>query len=212
MLEFREGIPDFTVIGDAHKDRTQRQEAYLLYLDSVDEFTEFWGRHCRRIRLDRDGQFTRSIQRFNEIWSKRFYEDQLLDCLIGLEGLLLQGVGSGGSITLRLKLRGGQMLHDKLSYEREYIQKFLQDIYSLRGDIVHENQYLVDVLERNSRLKMLDEKFDHPKDVVAEARRFMGASIVAYMDLTENTGLSIDEIGELMDEAALGADSSELFG
>jgi len=104
------------------------------------------------------------------------------------------------------------MLHDKLSYEREYIQKFLQDIYSLRGDIVHENQYLVDVLERNSRLKMLDEKFDHPKDVVAEARRFMSASIVAYIDLTENTELSIDEIGELMDEAALGADSSELFG
>ena len=209
-LEFREGVPDFTVIGDAHKDRTQRQEAYLLYPDTVDEFTEFWGHHCRRIRLDRDGQFTRSIQRFNEIWSKRFYEDQLLDCLIGLEGLLLQGVGSGSSITLRLKLRGGQILHDRLSYEREYIQKFLQDIYSLRGDIVHENQYLADVLERNSRLKVLDEMFDHPKDVVAEARRFMGASIVAYMDLTEKTGLSIDEIGELMDEAALGVDSSEL--
>lgn len=210
-LEFREGIPDFTVIGDAHKDRTQRQEAYLLYPDSVNEFTEFWGRHCRRIRLDRDGQFTRSIQRFNEIWSKRFYEDQLLDCLIGLEGLLLQGVGSGGSITLRLKLRGGQILHDRLPYRREYIQKFLQDIYSLRGDIVHENQYLADVLERNSRLKVLDKKFDHPKDVVAEARRFMRASVVAYMDVTEQTGLSINKIGELMDDAALGVDSPELF-
>ncbi|WP_157746036.1 hypothetical protein [Halorubrum trapanicum] len=59
---------------------------------------------------------------------------------------------------------------------------------------------------------MLDEKFDHPKDVVAEARRFMGASVVAYMDVTEQTGLSIDEIGELMDDAALGVGSSELFG
>jgi ribosome assembly protein YihI (activator of Der GTPase) len=77
---------------------------------------------------------------------------------------------------------------------------------------VHENQYLADVLERNSRLKVLDENFDHPKDVVAEARRFMGASIVAYMNLTEKTGLSIDEIGELMDDAVLGVDSSELFG
>jgi hypothetical protein len=40
----------------------------------------------------------------------------------------------------------------------------------------------------------------------------MGASIVAYMNLTEKTGLSIDEIGELMDDAVLGVDSSELFG
>jgi hypothetical protein len=182
-----------------------------LYPDSIEDFAEFWGRHCQRIRLDEDGQFTRSIQRFNEIWSKRFYEDQLLDCLIGLEGLLLQGVSSGSSITFRLKLRGGQVLHDSLSYDRKYIQRFLQDIYSLRGDIVHENQYLANVLDKNSGLKILDEEFDHPKDVVAEARRFMGASVVEYMELAEKTGLSIDKIGEKMDEAALDVDSTELF-
>lgn len=210
-LEFREGIPDFIVTGDANKDRTQRQEGYLLYPDSVEEFAEFWERHCKRIRLDRDGRFTRSIQRFNEIWSKRFFEDQLLDCLIGLEGLLLQGVGSGSSITFRLKLRGGQILNNRLPYDRDYIQKFLRDIYSLRGDIVHENEYLADVLDQSKQLKMLDEEFEHPKEVVAEARSFMGVSIVAYMDLAEETGMSIDKLGEKMDKAALDADSTDVF-
>lgn len=210
-LKFREGISDFTEVGNTHKDRTQRQQGYLLYQDSIEDFSKFWARHCERIRLDKDGQFTRSIQRFNKVWSNQYYEDQLLDCLIGLEGLLLRGVGSGSSITFRLKLRGGQILHDRLPYEREYIQNFLQDIYSIRGDIVHENQFLAEGLDQNNRLKILDERFDHPKDVVAEARRFMGKSVVAYMDLAEKTGLSIDKIGEKMDKSALDVDSTDLF-
>lgn len=68
------------------------------------------------------------------------------------------------------------------------------------------------MLDPNSCLEVLDEEFDHPKDVVTEARQFMDTSVVAYVDLAEKTGLGIDKIGEKMDEAALDVDSAELFG
>jgi len=212
-LEFREGIPDFEYVSDTQVDRyrDQRQEAYFLSSEDRTAFADFWERHCHRTRIDKDGEFTRSIQRFNEIWSKRFFEDQLLDCLIGLEGLLLQGTGPSSSVTLRLKLRGGQLLDGYLPYDREYIQNFLQDMYTMRGDIVHENKYLADALEQNSGLIVVNDRFDHPKDVVTEARYFVGKTISAYMELSEKTGLSMTEIGQKMDEAALDVDSSDLF-
>jgi len=210
-LEFRENIPYFRIVGDRLKDRTQQQASYFLYPDTIENFSKFWKQYNSQIRIDKDGQFSRSIQRFNEIRSKRFYEDQLLDCLIGLEGLLLRGVGSNSSKTLRLKLRGGQILDDKMPYERDKIQSFLQDIYSVRGGIVHENKYLNELLEENDQLKLLDDEFDHPEDVVGESRRFMGATIVCYMHLTKKKDLSIDEIGEKLDETALNATSSELL-
>lgn len=173
--------------------------------DGQDGFNAFWDKYGSYF-TDQDSHYNKPLMRFEEMFHKRRDEDAILDCLIALEGTLLRST-RGSSYIFRLGLRGSFLLENsnQLSWNREKIREFLSGLYAVRGEIVHQDRSLADAIDEvdNSELDNYSDS-----SLAKEARVIFANIMLRYIDHDVDHGLSIDEVNQDMDQAALNASYS----
>ncbi|QRY26062.1 hypothetical protein [Halobacterium sp. BOL4-2] len=177
----------------------------LVLENGQNGFKTFWDKYASYF-TDQDTHYDKPLVRFEEMFHKRRNEDAILDCLIALEGTLLRGT-QGSSYTFRLGLRGSFLLDgsNQLAWNREKTREFLSGLYAIRGEIVHQDRSLEDAIDEvnNSELENYN-----ASSLAEEARVVFARIILRYIDHDINHGLSIDEVNQHMDQAALNASYS----
>ncbi|GAA0259885.1 hypothetical protein [Haladaptatus pallidirubidus] len=176
-----------------------------LSKSECDDFAEFYNRNQQLIRTEsNDGEYSRPLRRFNEMYQKPAVEDCIVDCAIAMEGTLLEPIQSS-SFTFRLGLRGGILLDDRLPYSRSEMRSFLETLYFVRGEIVHSDFQMERILDKienhaNYELAILDSPTE--REYVQEARVFLAAVLREYMEANVAHDISIADVNRKMDEAA----------
>ncbi len=90
------------------------------------------------VRNKKDFQYFRlPLERLRSSSYRRNGEDQLVDCVIGLERLLAPG---GGESSFKFRIRGASLLPDSYGSNKKKIE-LMGKLYKLRSDIVHGNSY-----------------------------------------------------------------------
>ncbi|WP_241431143.1 hypothetical protein [Halococcus thailandensis] len=173
--------------------------------DGQDSFSAFWDRYASYF-TNQDSHYDKPLVRFEEMFHKRRDEDAILDCLIALEGTLLRGT-RGSSYTFRIGLRGSFLLDgsDRLPWNREKIQDFLSGLYAVRGEIVHQDRSLADAIDEVNNNELDNYS---AADLAEEARVVFAKILLRYIDHDIDFGLSIDEVNQDLDRAALDASYS----
>lgn len=185
----------------------EREEGHgeIVLEDSQNGFSTFWDRYAPYF-TDQDSHYDKPLVRFEEMFHKRRDEDAILDCLIALEGTLLRGT-QGSSYIFRIGLRGSFLLDgsNRLSWNREKIRDFLSGLYAVRGEIVHQDRSLADAIDEvnNSELDNYS-----ASDLAEEARVVFAKILLRYIDHDIDHGLSINEVNQDLDQAALDASYS----
>lgn len=107
---------------------------YHLPASELEDFRRFWKEidftHCNDVAL----------RRFNYSYGRVNPEDKLIDDMIALEALFLEGEKAGTSSKTVIAV-GCSTLLGKNREERRRIRKTLMDAYELRNLIVHGSQY-----------------------------------------------------------------------
>lgn len=173
-----------------------------------EEFADFYHRYGVLLRTESDdGEFSRPLRRFRAMGDKHEEEDCIVDCVIALEGTLLDGM-QNSSIRFRLGLRGGMLLDGRLHYSREEIREYLETLYYARGEIVHSDKQLERVLDEIADSEDYSIQWTEtpsPRDYVQQARRFLAEVLLAYMDARIDRDTSIIDVNNGMDDAARNA-------
>jgi hypothetical protein len=209
-LSHREDILDVCVSMKPMSTRTgaQSRQRYELQSNERDEFSEFWRRYKNKLNTESDDNTSKSIRRYNEMYRKTNFEDQVVDCAIALEGTLLQDVNPGSSITFRMMLRSGLLLDEAVSFDRKTVRELFKSIYAARGDIVHKNSQLEEVIEKNDifELDVFDKDRDRPDDFVEVIRILLARILLRYIQKEVDEGKSVAEVNQEIDTAALNAE------
>lgn len=177
----------------------------VILEDGQDGFSAFWDKYASYF-TDQDSHYDKPLVRFEEMFHKRRDEDAILDCLIALEGTLLRGT-RGSSYTFRIGLRGSFLLDgsNQLSWNREKIRDFLSGLYAVRGEIVHQDRSLADAIDEVDNNEL--DNYSAPA-LAEEARVVFAKILLRYIDHNIDYGLSIDEVNQDLDQAALDASYS----
>lgn len=183
----------------------EAEHGEIVLKTGQDGFSTFWDRYASYF-TDQNSPYDKPLVRFEEMFHKRRDEDAILDCLIALEGTLLRGT-QGSSYAFRIGLRGSFLLDgsNRLSWNREKIRDFLSGLYAVRGEIVHQDRSLADAIDEfnNSELD------NYSASALAEEARVVFAKILLrYIDHDIDHGLSINEVNQDLDQAALDASYS----
>lgn len=184
-------------------------EGHHLDAEGVEEFNSVVSKHLNELNGEKESDLSDAIRRFDEMYEKLYLEDKLVDCAIGFESTLLRDIGTTSSFTFRLQLRGGQLLEDHLSMERDRIHDFFRSIYAIRGDVVHRDSTLSDSLER-VRYNPETQTESHRQEgygFVLESREILGELIKFYSSMSED--YSITQINQKADKSALKAEFDE---
>lgn len=198
-LDHREGIKTVVKKSESSREPPLSQDLYELFVGEDEGFQEFWSEYASEIRIDHNYDLATSIRRYNETYVKHYYEDQLIDCAVALESMLLFGDSNPGTRSSRMKLRGSILLDTVFNEDRDRTRTLIDDVYEFRGEIVHQNEYLANVLKNNDRIDLLD-GCDHPQEVISEARTLLGKVLRAYLKLRSD-GYSISKVNEMIDES-----------
>lgn len=205
-LDYWEDIRSIVKKQEPSREPPLSRDFFELSADDVSGFQKFWSQYSSEIRTDHNYDLSTVIRRYNETYVKHYFEDQLIDCAVALESMLLYGDGNPGTRLSRMKLRGSILLDNIFNKDRGRIRTLIDDIYEFRGDIVHQNEYLVDILEENERIDLLN-NCTHPRQVISEARTLLGDVLRAYLSLRAD-GYSIAEVNELIDDSIQGTSLS----
>lgn len=207
-LAYREGILDvYATIGPMSTPvPPYSRRTYNMRSEEKEWFGEFWSRYKDEFNAESESNIARSLRRFNETHQKQNVEDRIVDCAIALEGTLLQDVNPGSSITFRLMLRSGLLLDNKTPYNRETIREVFRAIYIARGEIVHSNRQLDEIIEENKRFEIFDTGKPTPREFASITRHLLGRTLLRYIVEKVDIGRSVAEVNQEMDAAALNAD------
>lgn len=209
-LSHRENISNVCVSMKPMSTRTgaQSRKRYELQSNERDEFSEFWRSYKDKLNTESDDNTSKSIRRFNEMYRKTNIEDRVVDCAIALEGTLLQDVSPGSSITFRMMLRSGLLLDEAVRFDRKTVRELFKSIYAARGDIVHKNSQLEEVIEKNDifELDIFDKDRDRPDDFVEVIRTLLARVLLRYIQKEVDEGKSVAEVNQEIDTAALNAE------
>lgn len=190
------------------RDRDAKPPFRILGLDkaSCSEFVEFYKRY-QQVTKSEGNRLSRPIRRYNSMFEKYQKEDNLVDCVVAIEGTLLDGI-KDASISFRLRLRGGMLLDGRVKYDREQIRDFLKSLYFARSEIVHSDTPLSQILDEIENRKDYSITFiDSPKEreYLDTARYFLSEILLAYMDAYVDHGIKFPDVNNKMDKAALNA-------
>jgi hypothetical protein len=103
---------------------------YTLKASELAEFSKFWE------KIENSSMNTVALRRFSYSYGRENVEDKLIDLMIALEALFLQGEKAGASSGLIISIACSALI-GKTKVEREQIRKRIDSAYNLRNKIVH---------------------------------------------------------------------------
>lgn len=157
---------------------------------------EFWDKNANLINPYGNSEFSAAIRRYNETYKKSNFEDRIVDAVIAIEGTVLKDLGNQSSISFRLGTRCALLL-DERKIDQDILHLFLKNLYYSRGEIVHKNRQIDDIMSDDRFRKI--EKIDTEKDFVNETRILLSKIIRAYLSYKNATGKNITEINQDID-------------
>lgn len=204
-LNYREGIIDVQSASPAMSTPLPPHSKNTYELDSHDkkDLENFWSTYNNILNIESGRNIAKSLRRYNEMHQKPNLEDQVVDCAIALEGTLLQDINPGSSLTFRLMLRSGLLL-DKIVVDRKRTMDFFRALYRARGDIVHSNKQLEEIID-DGQFDFLGENGSTPREIVKTSQYLLAYILRLYMKKEVEDGKSIAEVNQEMDTAALNA-------
>jgi hypothetical protein len=195
-ITHRVDIPIVTEYQEKFTEREFITEKYsLASTEDVYRFGQFWSDLREYIHLS-DGEFSGILTRLNASYQKESPEDQLVDCVIGFEESLLQGITQTESYRFRLPLRGS-LLTERSIEDREERFKFFRDLYDARSMVVHENE----------DLDRFTGNYDSVEQFLQDARCALSDVTIEYMR-NMNAGVNFDQTNQKLDKAAKNAEYS----
>ncbi|WP_415379327.1 hypothetical protein [Halosimplex sp. TS25] len=201
------GSPQEFTVGTQYTRRAQglrRHEDYNLKPENVSDFVDFWQKYCNLANVNRETKFSNALHRYDQMYSSLFPEDHILNCSIGFEGTLLKDLGTQSSYTFRMILRGGTILDQEVDLDREEIHRFFKNLYFARGQIVHKDEVLADIIEEGNYEPLVADP--DPLKVTKLSRRMFSKLIIFYMRQKIDCNNSISETNQEVDELALSVD------
>lgn len=164
------------------------------------EFADFFSAYQGLIKTETRGMFSRSLRRLNQMNEKGNDADCIVDCAIAFEETILKTVTQETSFTFRLGLRGSLLLDDRIPYNRGEIRSFFKALYYARGEIVHSDKPLSEIIAEDSfKLETISDP--DSREFVQHARVFLAEVIKEYMKHRTDRDLSIADVNEDIDEA-----------
>lgn len=166
------------------------------------DFESFWEKYIPVI-TESDEQFSKPLNRFDEMYKKNKAEDQLLDCLIALERTLLTDTSKASSYTFRMGLRSGIILDSSShgpDWDRERFYEFFKELYGIRSDVVHNDISISSALD-SAHDGILSE-YNSEHRFLSETRELFAALLLTYVEYYIEEGMSVHEINKAVDRAA----------
>lgn len=164
------------------------------------DFADFFAAHRGLIKTETEGMFSRSLRRLNQMNEKGDDADCIVDCAIAFEETILKTVTQGASFTFRLRLRDSLLLDGRVPYNRGEIRSFFRALYYARGEIVHSDKPLSEIVSED-RFELETISDPDSREFVQHARVFLAEVIKEYMKHRTDQGLSIADVNEEIDEA-----------
>lgn len=170
--------------------------------DRSEEIECIWDTHWRRIRPN-NPKFEKPLARFERMFSRESYEDQLVDCVIGCENTLLKG-GSPGANSYKLGIRAPAILgaQNSQAWSAEKVGKFFRKLYDLRNDVVHDDKALPKSPTSEAFIHFQGQRYLAPK-FLELSRELYSDLLQEYMNQTNCQENSIEEINQYVDSKAL---------
>lgn len=138
---------------------------YRLIVSDVENFKRFW------TEMDLIHTNEVALRRFNYSYGRINPEDKLIDEMIALEALFLEGEKAGGSSKTVIAV-GCSSLLGKSREERRQIRKTLMEAYELRNSIVHGSHYC-----RTRKSKKNEPNIDILLELVSEVQNCVRESL-----------------------------------
>ncbi len=164
FIHFAEGLPNVSL--------PMLGREYVLTEVEIEEFKKFWSRFKGVDTTKKELKFLEvARRRFNYIYERVKYDDELIDCMVSFESLFLEG---GSELGYRMSLRTAVMLAEK-SNERKGIFLDMKTAYKLRSMIVHG--------EDSKKIgEVVEERFGSFKKLSAKMEDYLRRSIRAFYE------------------------------
>ncbi len=135
------------------------------------------------------------LRRFNQSYSRNYYEDRIIDLTVALESTLLAGIGSKSELKFRFALHGAALLaHSKAPQES---RELLTKMYDARSSIVHGGKFL-------SELKSRDRLGLEPKDFVQSCEDLVRDILRQFIhELNASAGSTVETVNDALDKRIL---------
>lgn len=129
-LEFR--LPERDIV-------LNLSDEYHLVDEDVSNLKQLFNKfnNSKRLKI-----LTGALRRFNQVYSRSFYEDKVVDLTIVLENTLLFNIKK--ELKFRLALYGAELLGKRRDPQITY--DALEALYNIRSEIVHNNKGIYDLI------------------------------------------------------------------
>lgn len=184
-----------------------------LHQDNLEDFRAFVYGYMDYLNAEQGSQISGALRRYDNMFSHLYLEDILVNCTIGFEGSLLRDINTASSFTFRLKLRSGPLLK-YADVSREVLHDFFKSLYYVRGEIVHQDREIVDIIDGvDFQPPTMDNVYPHvssdsdirlPIDYTIFSRKMLAQTILRYIDIMDEFGLNVTQVNQLIDEKVLG--------
>ncbi len=126
------------------------------------------------------------LRRFNQSYSREYYEDRLIDLTIALESTLLADAGGTTDLRYRLALHGAALLSPHR--DPEEVRKYLLKMYDVRSAVVHTGKSLSEYKKK----ELLDLEW---RDFAQACEDMTRSVLVAYVrKLSEHSSTTVQSI------------------
>ncbi|WP_255198510.1 HEPN domain-containing protein [Halorarius litoreus] len=199
-LRYRDLAVD--VVNQVRVDRRDRDgDVATLDASRIASLETFWAEYANRIASN-SGEFHRPLERYNDMYERDSVEDAVLDCIIAIENLLLNDV-RGSSYSFRIGLRSGILLegveYKRRSWSKDEVYRFMQQLYGIRGDIVHENQTVAEIIEAANHDPLASQ---HPATIQEYSRQLLSRLLTQYLKYAVQEGISPQDLNTEIDRIA----------
>lgn len=186
---YRENIYDWIGKSPTSYKIKRNRGSYELNSSEADQFKRFWEIHRDHLYTGNDDDFTTpmsgAIRRFNFMYRRNIPEDQVLDCMIGLESSLVKDIRGGYSV--HLPIRATTLLKENEEYDSEFIYDYFSKLYDARNSIVHQNNRLDDYEIAGKEIAQ--------SDFTLLARVFLAEILINYSKFHSN-GMNITQTNQ----------------
>lgn len=183
----------------------QPQSSRSLSLSEAKGAKSFLSVYLNYLNPELEDEITSTLRRYDNMFSNIYVEDIIVDCAIGFEGSLLRDLGhSSSSATYRLKYRGGALLQHR-DIQRNRVQNFFDSLYKIRGEIVHQDRNINDLLS--------DVEFEFPPQMKDDteralwyarfARKILSYTIQEYIRMKMEYNMGVTQTNQFLDKMAL---------
>lgn len=145
------------------------------------DFVGFWKDFTSEFK-DEDDELSKPINRFNQMHSAESKEDQIINCMIGLEETLLKGASGSGNF--RLAARATMLLSDEA--DDGFVFDFFQELYKVRNGIVHRDDKIGNREVGGTDL--------HSGEFASKSRYFLAKVIRRYLELRGTAYKNVTEV------------------